>query len=82
MKNLLLSLILLIAASGLNAQTFSSFNPGFEGLDESSLSLADYDNDNDLDIVLTGSQNNDERTTIIYRNDGGSIFPWPWVWSR
>ncbi len=75
MKNFLLSLILLVAASETNAQTFSTIDPGFEGLDESSLSLADYDNDNDLDIILTGRQTNDERTSLIYVNDAGEYTP-------
>lgn len=43
----------------------SSDLPGFEG---ASLDLGDYDNDNDLDILLTGGGR-----TLIYRNDNGSF---------
>ena len=75
MKNYLLSLLLLFLVFGLNAQNFTSLDLGFPGLDEASLSLGDYDNDNDLDIILSGRKSNDERTTIIYHNDNGNYSP-------
>lgn len=39
--------------------------PGFEG---ASIDLGDYDNDNDLDILLTGGGR-----TLLYRNDRGTF---------
>jgi hypothetical protein len=42
------------------------------GVDNSSVAWGDYDNDGDLDILLTG----DPAMSRIYRNDGNNIFTW------
>ena len=34
----------------------------------------DYDNDGDLDIIITGSQSSGSYVSIIYRNDGNNTF--------
>ncbi|RLD59462.1 MAG: hypothetical protein DRJ05_06355, partial [Bacteroidetes bacterium] len=39
------------------------------GLDQSSVAWADYDNDGDLDILLTGNTNSDEPFSKIYKNN-------------
>ena len=38
------------------------------------ITLGDYDNDNDLDILISGVDDNKTNKTIIYRNDGKGIF--------
>ncbi len=43
------------------------------GLDDSSLSFADIDNDGDLDLVLTGEDNSSVKKTKIYINNGTSL---------
>lgn len=46
----------------------------FEPLGNSHASFADYDNDGDLDLLLAGTNNLNQDTTILYRNDGDSSF--------
>src|SRR5210317_88492 len=38
---------------------------------EGSLEWGDFDNDNDLDLLLSGETYNDSAVILIYRNDGG-----------
>ncbi len=56
--------------------TFTTFDPGLLDLAYGSAEWGDYDNDGDLDILLTGTwdEYNGESATRIYRNDGGNIF--------
>lgn len=42
-------------------------------LHSGSADWGDYDNDGDVDLLLTGEGENDERITQLYRNDGGSF---------
>ncbi len=44
------------------------------GIMQGSVSWGDYDNDDDLDILLTGSQLTNQGISKIYRNDGNNIF--------
>lgn len=46
-----------------------------QGLDEGFLSLHDFDNDGDIDIVVSGKENNDYNYigTFVYRNNNGSF---------
>jgi len=48
--------------------------PNLPGVMYSSAAWGDYDNDGDLDILLTGSNVSNESISKIYRNDGNSIF--------
>jgi len=43
------------------------------GIYEGSVAWGDYDNDGDLDILLTGIDNASQHVSQIYRNDGGSF---------
>ncbi len=43
------------------------------GVEYSSVAWGDYDNDGDLDIMLTGRDNTDSHTSIVYRNDAGNF---------
>jgi hypothetical protein len=51
--------------------TFSNSAQSFTGLRTSSVAWGDYDQDGDLDILVTGSDNNDVLHTIIYKNNNG-----------
>jgi hypothetical protein len=44
------------------------------GISYSTVAWGDYDNDGDLDILLTGQKINGERLSKIYQNDGSNIF--------
>lgn len=56
--------------------TFTNINAGLAGVGgtwNSSSDWGDYDNDGDLDLVISG-QAESSRRTIIYRNDGNDTF--------
>jgi hypothetical protein len=52
---------------------FTEVSAGLAAVYESSLAWGDYDNDGDLDILLTGF-NGTGNLTKLYRNDGGGVF--------
>ena len=52
---------------------FTDINAGLTGVCNSSVAWVDYDNDGDLDILLTGYDANYTRISKIYRNDSGNF---------
>ncbi|MCF8233021.1 MAG: VCBS repeat-containing protein [Bacteroidales bacterium] len=54
--------------------TFSYFRTNLANLSYSSTSVADYDNDGDLDLIITGQNNDGEPVTKLYRNDRNNTF--------
>jgi hypothetical protein len=48
--------------------------PGFVGVWKGVVAWGDYDNDGDLDLLVSGEITNSIGITKIYRNDGGGIF--------
>jgi hypothetical protein len=53
---------------------FTDIGAGLLGMAYGSCSWADYDNDGDLDILLTGEEQGGWPATELYRNDGASGF--------
>ena len=53
--------------------SFTNINAGLTGVYLSSVAWGDYDNDGDLDILLTGWDGNDIPIAEIYRNDNGTF---------
>ncbi|MFZ5518918.1 MAG: choice-of-anchor D domain-containing protein [Candidatus Zhuqueibacterota bacterium] len=51
---------------------FSDIGAGLTGVNESSVAWGDYDNDGDLDILLTGDSGSDE-IAKVYQNTGGAF---------
>ena len=51
--------------------TFTKIEPGLTGVVDSSVAWGDYDNDGDLDILLTGESSSWDRVSEVYRNDEG-----------
>jgi uncharacterized repeat protein (TIGR01451 family) len=58
---------------GAASPAFSDIAAGLTGVAGSSAAWGDYDNDGDLDILLTGSTGSARRSKV-YRNDGSSGF--------
>jgi predicted nucleotidyltransferase len=54
--------------------TFSDVPVSLPGLTNGSIDWGDYDNDGDLDILLTGTNGYPNGVTKVYRNDGGGTF--------
>jgi hypothetical protein len=52
---------------------FASVPSNFPGVSSSSVAWGDYDNDGDLDVLLTGGTGS-ERIARVYRNDGTGVF--------
>ncbi len=50
---------------------FTDINAGLPGLQVQSLSWGDFDNDGDLDLLMSASLDFSNSVTRIYRNDGG-----------
>ena len=56
-----------------DAGLFTDIRAGLEGVSVSSVAWGDYDNDGDLDILLTGQISNTAGISRIYRNDVGAF---------
>jgi hypothetical protein len=53
---------------------FTDVAAGLTGVENSSAAWGDYDNDGDLDILLTGMDDTFTRRADVYRNDGAGAF--------
>jgi CSLREA domain-containing protein len=53
---------------------FTDIGAALTGVFSSSVAWGDYDNDGDLDILLTGTTNDTSGISKVYRNDGGNVF--------
>jgi hypothetical protein len=53
--------------------SFTDISANLQGVAASSVNWGDYDNDGDLDILLTGSTFVNGITTKVYRNDSGNF---------
>ncbi len=71
-RSTLLTACLLVPGLGL-AQTFTDIGASLTGVRVGSAIWGDYDNDGDLDIILTGEDNTSTEVCKIYRNDSGSF---------
>ena len=68
----LLTLILLgVNTNLLFSQSFVDINAGLTGFSNGSAMWGDYDNDKDLDILITGITSGNVAMTKIYNNDAG-----------
>jgi uncharacterized repeat protein (TIGR01451 family) len=53
--------------------SFTDISAGLPGVNASSVAWGDYDNDGDLDILLTEARQNGSPISQIYRNDDGNF---------
>ncbi len=74
-KKLLIFIIILIQSILLFAQTFTDITPtNFPKLQLGAVDLGDYDNDNDLDILISGIDDKSRNyITTIFKNDNGTF---------
>ena len=56
-----------------DAGTFNDISAGLTEVQQSRVAWGDYDNDGDLDILLTGQDDASNRVTKVYQNDGGTF---------
>jgi hypothetical protein len=76
MKSMLIFMLLSMNLLYLKAQDFIDWTSiVLPQVYNSSVAWGDYDNDGDLDILLTGNTDT-SRVSKIYRNDGGDTFTW------
>lgn len=71
--NKLLFLLLILSGLSVDAQIFSNYPVTLPDVGRSSLAWADYDNDGDLDLFISGSMNDETRIASVYRNDEGDF---------
>ncbi len=62
-----------IVISHLQAQPFEATDIPFAGAGRSEVAWADFDNDHDLDVLVTGTGPDNNPVTLLYRNDSGSF---------
>jgi len=78
MKKILILTILFIQSSLLSAQTFTDITPtDFPDLKHGAVDLGDYDNDNDLDILISGMKDDGTYVTTVFKNENGSFIEIP-----
>jgi predicted nucleotidyltransferase len=56
------------------ASGFTDIGAGLTGVYYSSVAWGDYDNDGDLDILLTGDEGSGDPVAKLYRSDGQGVF--------
>ncbi|HOH97572.1 MAG TPA: choice-of-anchor D domain-containing protein [Candidatus Cloacimonadota bacterium] len=71
MRSIVYTIFLLAIVSLLGATTLVDTGAGITPLSHGASAWGDYDNDGDLDIIMTGLDPSGTRTTKLYRNDNG-----------
>ncbi len=56
------------------SQGFTNINAGLTGLHWGDVAWGDYDSDGDLDVIVTGLNDEGSGNTIIYKNNGADSF--------
>lgn len=73
--NFLSILLIVFSFSNTNGQQFTEVSEAdFVKLGNSKAGFGDFDNDNDLDIFICGTDNLNQDTSILYRNNGDNSF--------
>ena len=68
-----LSVLLIVLAFAGFAQVFSPVDAGMTSVGRSSTAWGDYDNDGDLDALITGDHGSGPYVAAVYRNDAGEF---------
>jgi len=70
----ILSFVIFLAFSlSSGGQTFQDINSGITAVGRSASEWCDYDQDGDLDLIISGLGIDEARQTVIYRNDAGDF---------
>lgn len=70
-KTLLIILSIAFSSFAVFAQQFTFFDAGLVNASRSSVAWADYDNDGDLDVLITGDKGSGPYIASIYKNNSG-----------
>ncbi len=62
-----------LATTSINGQTFTEVSTPFTGVSTGVAAWGDYDNDGDLDVLLTGYVSSTKSISRIYRNNSGNF---------
>jgi len=73
-KTILVLLVSLCMSVATFAQGFTNINAGLTGLHWSDVAWGDYDNDGDLDVIITGLDSGNNAATKLYKNEGNDSF--------
>ncbi len=60
---------------------YMEYTTGIPGVTEGSVDWGDYDNDGDLDLLISGKMSNDEKICKIFRNDGKGADDHTWIFT-
>lgn len=74
MKQLYLLLIAVIIGSGNQAQTFNAISSPFPGMGRGAMAFVDFDNDDDLDLIMSGQDDLFLPMGKIFQNTNGTFF--------
>ena len=72
-RSFLMTVFLLATSLLMHAQQFEAAGISFAGAGRSAVAWADYDNDHDLDLLVSGIGADDMPVTVLYRNDNGDF---------
>lgn len=70
-------ILIFLIYTGLNGQSFSPVSIDLADAGRGVAAWADFDNDGDLDLLISGLGTNDAPVTILYGNDQGTLNPLP-----
>ncbi len=62
-------------------EDFDEYTTGIPGVVEGSVDWGDYDNDGDIDLLISGKMSNDEKICKIFRNDGKGADDHTWIFT-
>ncbi len=73
MKHLFISFLAVLLSATIYSQTFTPISNPFPGMGRGAMSFADFDNDGDLDLIMSGQDNQFLPMGKIFENNNGDF---------